>query len=229
MINFSEKKYLISPSILASDFSDLNQVFKKIEEAGVDYIHYDIMDNHFVPQLTFGYKFVSDFNKRTTLLADVHLMIDRPDISVDKYIEAGSDVITFHIETLNKDDSFKLIEKIQKSGINAGISIKPGTPVKEAEPFLPYVDMILVMTVEPGFAGQSLIPECLDKINEISRIVKENSYKAVIQSDGGIYLENIQEIYKRGCTFFVMGSAFFKNNDYKEFVRKINKKLNNPD
>lgn len=222
---FNNGQHHISPSILACDFSNLAEKFNEIKSAGINYIHYDVMDNHFVPQLTFGYKFVKDFNKKTGLLSDVHLMIDNPHESVDKYIDAGPDIITFHYEALEHDKIDGLIEKIKSAGIYAGISIKPKTKVSEIEPFLDKLDMILVMTVEPGFAGQKLIPECLDKIDEIKELVEKNNLNVIIQCDGGINTGNIKDLYDRGCRFFVMGSAFFKENDYLEFKKRVDAAL----
>ncbi len=224
---FNNAKYHISPSILACDFSSLNNEIEQVGKAGISYIHYDVMDNHFVPQLTFGYKFVKDFNKETKLLADVHLMIDKPEQSIDKYIDAGADILTFHLEATGKKRAGELINKIKSAGVYAGLSVKPGTPIKKITPYLDIIDMVLIMTVEPGFAGQKLIPECLNKITELKELVEKKSYNVIIQSDGGINLENIRTIYERGCNFFVMGSAFFKQNNYRDFKNKIDALLLN--
>lgn len=221
MLQFNNKKYLISPSILAADFSDLNNEFEKLQKAGIKYIHYDVMDNHFVPQLTFGYKFVSDFNKTTELLSDVHLMIQNPDKCVDKYIDADSDLITFHVESMNSDSALKAIEQVKNAGKQIGLSIKPKTDISELEPYLDLIDLVLVMTVEPGFAGQKLITECLPKISNLREKFEKKNLDIVIQADGGINLTNIKELYQRGCTFFVMGSAFFKALDYNVLISEI--------
>jgi ribulose-phosphate 3-epimerase len=217
----NNKKYLISPSILAADFSDLQNEFIKLQKAGIKYIHYDVMDNNFVPQLTFGYKFINDYNKKTELLADVHLMINSPHLCFEKYIEAGSDLLTFHIETLNKDDIELVIKKLKQENIKIGLSIKPDTKTDEILPYLDLIDLVLIMTVEPGFAGQSLIENCLPKISSLREIIEKKNLNTVIQVDGGINLQNIKEIYERGCTFFVMGSAFFKEKDYNALMDRI--------
>ncbi len=225
MKTFKNNEYHISPSILACDFSELNEKFSQIHKAGLSYIHYDVMDNHFVPQLTYGYKFVKDFNSKTPLLSDVHLMIDNPEESIDKYIEAKSDILTFHIEATDKKNIPGLIKKIHSAGIYTGISIKPGTKVSEIEPYINDIDMVLIMTVEPGFAGQSLIPECIDKITELKELVEKKSGNVIIQCDGGINADNISILYEKGCRFFVMGSAFFKQKNFVDFKKNIDNTL----
>ena len=221
----NNKKFLLSPSILATDFATLLEEFKKIQEAGINYIHYDVMDNHFVPQLTFGYKFVKDFASKTELVSDVHLMIDNPHLCVDKYIDAGSDILTFHVESMDEKEIIPLLEKVKSKNILCGLSIKPKTPVSKLLPYIKLLDLVLVMTVEPGFGGQKMIKECLPKIDELKKIIDEKKLNTVIQADGGINLSNIRELYNRGCTFFVMGSAFFKQTDYNIFMVDLEKTL----
>jgi ribulose-phosphate 3-epimerase len=225
MVQLNNKKPLISPSILASNFATLIGELPKIKDAGVDYIHYDVMDNHFVPQLTFGYKFVKDFNSKTDIISDVHLMIDNPHLCVDNYIEAGSNILTFHIESMPENEIKPLLLKVKSNNILCGLSIKPKTPVSSLLPYIDLLDLVLVMTVEPGFGGQKLIEECLPKIDELKKIIDEKNLGTVIQADGGINLSNAPELHKRGCTFFVMGSAFFKETDYNVFMAKFNKAL----
>ena len=225
MIPYSKEKFLISPSILAADFSTLTGEMPRLENAGIKYLHYDVMDNHFVPQLTFGYKFVSDYNAKTSLLADVHLMIENADKCLDEYLNAGSDIITFHVETMDKKRITSALEKVKNSGKFAGLSIKPLTDVQILEPYLDLLDMILVMTVEPGFGGQKLIPECLQKIEFIRNMLEKRNSEAVIQADGGINMDNVKQLFERGCTFFVMGSAFFREKDYNEFMKRLSEIL----
>ncbi len=225
MIPYSKEKFLISPSILAADFSTLTEEMPRLENAGIKYLHYDVMDNHFVPQLTFGYKFVADYNAKTSLLADVHLMIENADKCLDEYLKAGSDIITFHVETMDKKRITSALEKVKKSGRFAGLSIKPLTDVQILEPYLDLLDMILVMTVEPGFGGQKLISECLQKIEFIRNMLEKRNSEAVIQADGGINMDNVKQLFERGCTFFVMGSAFFREKDYNEFMKRLSEIL----
>ena len=225
MIPYSKEKFLISPSILAADFSTLTEEMPYLENAGIKYLHYDVMDNHFVPQLTFGYKFVADYNAKTSLLADVHLMIENADKGLDEYLNAGSDIITFHVETMDKKRITSALEKVKNSGKFAGLSIKPLTDVQILEPYLDLLDMILVMTVEPGFGGQKLIPECLQKIEFIRNMLEKRNSEAVIQADGGINMDNVKQLFERGCTFFVMGSAFFREKDYNEFMKRLSEIL----
>lgn len=214
-------KYLISPSLLAADFYSLPETLKALEKTNLKYIHYDVMDNHFVPQLTFGYKFVNDFNKKTKLKSDVHLMIEEPWESVKNYLNADSDIVTFHYEAVKNNDFYNIIEKIHNAGKFVGVSLKPATSISVLEPFIEIIDLVLIMTVEPGFAGQTMIEACLPKINGLRELIEKKNLELVIQADGGINLSNIKDLYNRGCSFFVMGSAFFKQDNFEDFIKKV--------
>ncbi len=218
-----KRKLIISPSILSSNFSILKDELSKIKEAGAEWVHFDVMDNHFVPNLTFGYKFVKDFRKHSDLIFDVHLMIDEPEKSIDSYIDAGSDIITFHYEACK--DVKTTLENLKEKGIRAGLSIKPHTNLDVVFPYLDLLDMILIMTVEPGFSGQSMIRKALDKIPALIRRIN-GQYDIDIQIDGGVNIENIKEVTDLGANVIVMGSAFFKEKDYKAYVEQIKRIVN---
>lgn len=219
-MNDNKKKILISPSILAADFSKLKEEILQMELAGIDMIHFDVMDNHFVPNLTFGPKFVKDFRKYTELPFDVHLMITSPEDSIKQYIDAGADLITIHVEASEK--VLDAINIIRNKNVKASLSVKPNTPVNKVFPFLELLDMVLIMSVEPGFAGQSMINYTLDKIHILKEEIKKQNPNCLIQIDGGVNVNNISRLYKLGVDVVVMGSAFFKEKDYKKYINKIN-------
>lgn len=203
----------ISPSILSSDFTQIAKVIRKLDLAGADFIHLDIMDGNFVPQISFGSKMVKDIKKITKLPLDVHLMILKPENHIDKFIDAGSDIITFHIEAC--DDAKKLINKIKAANVKAGISIKPKTKVYDIEKVLGIIDMVLVMTVEPGYGGQSLINDTLKKVSRLREIKESRGYHYDIQVDGGINSKTYKEAIDAGANIFVAGSAITNSDDYK--------------
>ena len=206
-IDFADK---ICPSIFASDFSKLKEEIKKIEYAGCKFIHLDVMDGNFVPNISFGPKITFDILKVTNLSADLHLMVSNPSFYMDKFLFDKIKYITFHYEAINfEKDIFDLINKIKKINRKAGISIKPKTEVSKIQKYLRELDLVLVMSVEPGFSGQKLIEETLTKIDELSIYRKENDLKFLIQVDGGINFENARSILERGADLIVIGSAFF--------------------
>ena len=202
------KNTLLSPSILASDFSRLGEDIKFIEENGGNMVHIDVMDGHFVPPVTFGQCVISSIRKCTELPFDVHLMVERPEDSIDSFIEAGADSVTFHVEATNHSDL--CIQKIHAAGKKAGIAICPSTPVSSLENLLPLVDLVLVMTVNPGWGGQKLIPYTVDKVKKLADIQKEKNYAYLISVDGGINAETLPVVIQAGTDIGVSGSSFFR-------------------
>ncbi|MDD5428002.1 MAG: ribulose-phosphate 3-epimerase [Candidatus Omnitrophica bacterium] len=207
-------KILIAPSILSADFSELGEEIKDVERCGADWIHVDVMDGHFVPNLTIGPVVVKSIRPVTRLPFDVHLMIENPEKYVESFAKAGADIITFHIEA--EDDPGEVIKLIKYFKKKAGVSIRPKTDLKAIEPFLPMVDMVLIMTVEPGFAGQEFILDCLPKIEALRKIFKKD-----IQVDGGINASTAAEVIAAGANVIVAGTAVFGTKDYKEAIKNL--------
>ena len=208
------QKILIAPSILSADFSKLGQEIQDVEKAGADWIHIDVMDGHFVPNITIGPVVVKSARPATRLPFDVHLMIDRPEDYVESFARAGSDIITFHAEVEeNPKEIIRLIKYFKKK---VGISIRPKTELKAIEAVLPMVDMVLIMTVEPGFAGQEFIFDCLPKITEL-----RTAFKKDIQVDGGINEATAAEAIKAGANVIVAGTSVFGVKDYAGAIKKL--------
>lgn len=201
---------ILSPSILAADFWKLGEGIRSVEEEGVPYLHFDVMDGFFVPSISFGMPVLKSIRSRTKLFLDVHLMVDRPERYIQEFADCGADLITFHLEATRRAE--RAIAMIRRIGIKAGLSIKPDTPVSALEPYLDKVDMALVMTVEPGFGGQKLLPQCLDKVREVRRMVEERGLHTDIEVDGGICLDNLEEVLAAGANVIVAGSAVFKGD-----------------
>ena len=206
----SDRKNILSPSILAADFAILGEQIKEADEAGAEYIHIDVMDGVFVPSISFGMPVIASIRKMTKKIFDVHLMIVEPERFVKEFAECGADSITFHIEAT--EDVDKIIDLIHDLGCKAGMSIKPRTPVEVVEKYLHKLDMLLVMTVEPGFGGQKYIPESTERIREIRRMADEQGLDLDIQVDGGITKENVQVVLDAGANVIVAGSAVFRGN-----------------
>ncbi len=200
-------KKLLAPSILSADFSELSNQIRYAEMGGADWIHCDVMDGHFVPNLTFGPILVKAARKSTKLPIDAHLMIEDPDKYIKQFADAGADYITVHQEACNHLD--RTINLIKESGAKAGVSINPATPVESILTILPIVDMVLIMSVNPGFGGQKFIPYTLDKIKFLKKYRDENNLNFLIEIDGGVSSKNIKEISEAGCDVFVAGSAVF--------------------
>lgn len=196
---------ILSPSILTADFWNLGDTIDTLKENGVTMVHFDVMDGMFVPSLSFGLPVLSSLRARTDLFLDVHLMIEEPVRYIDEFVKAGADGITVHVETCK--DMAATLEKIRRHGKKVGITLNPGTPISSVVPYLEMVDMILVMSVNPGFGGQKLIPECLDKIRELKAILDEKGLSKDIQIDGGVNRANIKEILEAGANVVVAGSA----------------------
>lgn len=201
---------ILSPSILAADFWKLGEQIKEAERAGAQYLHVDVMDGMFVPSISFGMPILKSLRGRTEMFLDVHLMVERPERYVEAFADCGADIITFHIEAT--EDVKDTIDRIRAKGRKAGLTIKPSTPALAATPYLELVDMVLVMTVEPGFGGQKIIPGCVEKVREIRAMAQEKSLNLDIEVDGGITIENVENVLAAGANVIVAGSAVFGGN-----------------
>ena len=202
--------YVLAPSILASDFKVLGQEMKKTEENGAEYIHFDVMDGMFVPSISFGMPVMASIHDATEQFMDAHLMIQEPIRYVEAFQKAGADLLTVHLEAC--EDVKATLDKIHEYGMKAGISINPETDVKELMPYLEDADMILVMSVHPGFGGQKFIPETLEKIRAVRNMLNKKNLDTDIQVDGGIYVENVREVLDAGANIIVAGSAVFRGD-----------------
>jgi ribulose-phosphate 3-epimerase len=219
-------KIKIAPSIFAANFLNLGEEIDRLEKLGVDYIHYDIMDNHFVPNISFGPLVVETISRSTSIKGDVHLMIDLSKDVVSRFFVKGIEIITVHIEA----DGFsrELCEFIKGSGFRLGLAIKPKTEVEAVIPYLDVVDMVLVMTVEPGFSGQKLIQETIPKVRKVRDLISSLGREVEIEVDGGVNIDNASELVENGANVLVMGSFFFSGNNGEKvvsFLRGIHEKV----
>ena len=212
-----ERSIIVAPSVLSADFSDIRGALSAIHDSGTSWVHLDVMDGMFVPNITFGPKFIKDIRPHSDLFFDAHLMVEDPSRYIEQFVKAGCDCITVHTEACK--DICSTLKQISNSGIKCGLTVKPATPVSEVQPYLDDVDLVLVMSVEPGFGGQGLIPKTLDKVRWLKDARKGRKY--LISIDGGVNLNTISEVSESGVDVVVTGSAFFNAEDKKEFVRRM--------
>lgn len=207
----------VAPSILSADFSKMGEEVENIVEAGADYIHLDVMDGKFVDNITFGFKMIKDLRKLTSAVFDVHLMIDEPETYVDRFIESGADIITVHLEAVKKP-VIEVVKKIRARGVKSAVSIKPKTDVNLLKPLIPYVDMVLIMSVEPGFGGQAFMESSLDKVKAVKEMIKAENRDIEIEIDGGINEKTAAAAVSAGVDVLVAGSYVFKAEDRKKAI-----------
>ena len=208
----------IAPSILAADFSRLAEETARVENAA-EYLHLDVMDGMFVPNITFGQSVIAALRPHSKLVFDVHLMITNPLRYISDFCKAGADIITIHYESC--DNQLEVLREIRRQGKKAAISIKPATPAFVIEPLLEHVDMVLVMSVEPGFGGQSFIPETMESVNAVKQMIDAKGLDVEIEVDGGITVDTIRTAYDAGARVFVAGSSVFKPQDAEEAIAKL--------
>lgn len=210
---------LIAPSILSADSSKLSEEIAAVEKAGADWIHIDVMDGHFVPNITLGPAIISTLRKTTKLPFDVHLMIENPERYIELFSQAGADIITVHVEAANH--LHRTIDVIKKTGKKAGVSLNPATSLMQVEEILPDIDLLLIMSVNPGFGGQQFIKTSLPKIAKARKMLDALPYRVLLEVDGGVNLKNIGDIANAGADIIVAGAAVFGSNDYQKTISSL--------
>lgn len=211
----------VAPSILSADFVNLERDIRHLQKSGADYVHIDVMDGLFVPNITIGIPVVAAIRKITDLPLDVHLMIDRPIRYVEQFCDAGADIVTIHAEADTVENNQEALKMIRRKGVRAAVSIKPGTPASAVDPYMDLMDMILVMTVEPGFGGQSFLENQMEKLAALGALCAERNPECLLEVDGGVNAQTGALCRQSGANVLVAGSAFFKAKDKAAFVKEI--------
>ena len=215
-------KVYVAPSILSADFNNLLKNIKLVESLGAEYLHFDVMDGHFVPNISFGQPVLKSIAKSHKMINDVHIMIAEPKRYAKEFVDAGADILTFHYEACKNDSEVQeVIDIIHKCGAKAGLSVKPNTPVSKVYPFLKDLDLVLVMSVEPGFGGQKFIESALAKIHDVKELIVKNKYHCLVEVDGGINEETGRRCVEAGVDILVAGSYLFGHEDIKERIQKL--------
>jgi ribulose-phosphate 3-epimerase len=213
-----KKNIELAPSLLSCNFGNIEKEISLAEKAGCRFIHWDVMDGHFVPNISVGVPVISCLREKSRLIFDVHLMIEEPLKFIESFSKAGSDILTFHIETVK--DPLSIIEEIKKNNIKAGIALNPNTPLNTIIKILDKVDLVLIMSVNPGFGAQSFIPEVIPKIREISQIIKRENLKLLLEVDGGINFTTVKEVLKAGANLIVAGSSIYHSKEPENTIKK---------